>query len=150
MARTKTTVAQSRGARSGVKAPRKTIVNKKIIARKTVTRDAAMKAVRRMKPGTLARREIRQQQLSVAQIIPRAPFARLVRTLTTAAGRQEFRFQAAALEALQEAAEGMVIRALSDCQVLAQHANRITIMDRDFKVYLQVVRPVWAASLATD
>lgn len=132
-----------------MKAPRKTIVNKKIIARKTVTKDSSLK-VRRVKPGAAARREIRQQQLSVAQIIPRAPFARLVRELTGNLSHQDIRFQATALEALQEAAEGMVIRALSDCQILAQHANRITIMDRDFKVYLQVVRPIWAASLGAE
>ena len=38
---------------------------------------------RRYKPGTVTLREIKRYQKSVAMLLPRAPFQRLVRSITT-------------------------------------------------------------------
>lgn len=60
------------------------------------------KSKRRSKPGIVALKEIRRYQNSVEQLIPRASFQRLVREITKNVDRtKEYRFQAAALQALQ-------------------------------------------------
>jgi histone H3 len=53
-------------------------------------------------------KEIRRYQRSTELIIPKLSFARLVREITMEIGG-EFRFQANALEALQEAAEAYLV-----------------------------------------
>jgi histone H3 len=57
-------------------------------------------------------KEIRRYQRSTESIIPKLSFARLVREITQEIGAEfglEFRFQAKALEALQEAAEAYLV-----------------------------------------
>lgn len=71
-------------------------------------------------------REIRKYQKSTELLIRRAPFQRLVREIT-AVFKQDFRFQGAALDALQEAAEAYLVSNTS-CLCLAvaflQHQNQ--------------------------
>lgn len=147
MARTKNLVsAGTTSARTGIKAPRKTVLAKKMIPRKTISKE--MGKPRRAKQGASVKREIRKQQLSVTLAIRKLPFARLVRSLATELGHQEVRFQSLALAALQEAAEALVIRHMADCQKLCEHADRKTIMSKDYKLLLELTRPVWASTLS--
>jgi Core histone H2A/H2B/H3/H4 len=56
---------------------------------------------KRHRPGILVLREIRRLQNSTQQLIPRAPFHRLVREIAGRIGGPDLRFQSAALGALQ-------------------------------------------------
>jgi histone H3 len=55
----------------------------------------------------VALRDIRRYQRSHELLIPKAPFARVVREIMNEIG--EFRIQSLALEALQEAVEGVLV-----------------------------------------
>ncbi|ESU35053.1 Histone H3 [Giardia duodenalis] len=150
MARTKNT-AMDRSksvhvntARKGQHAPRKTILSKKTVARKAISKSE--KAVtRRARPGSQVRKEITSMQRRVTSVIPIACFQRLVRDITCSlpSGGNEIRFQAQAIGALQEASEAMLSQVLGDCQILANHAHRVTIMDKDIQIYMRIVRPPW-------
>lgn len=131
-------------ARKGQHAPRKTILSKKTVARKAISKSE--KAVtRRARPGSQVRKEITNMQRRVTSVIPIACFQRLVRDITCSlpSGGNEIRFQAQAIGALQEASEAMLSQVLGDCQILANHAHRVTIMDKDIQIYMRIVRPPW-------
>jgi histone H3 len=74
-------------------------------------------------------------QKSTELLVAKAPFSRLVREIaeTHKAG---LRFQSSAVAAIQEATEAFVVSLLSDANLTALHANRVTAMPRD----LQLVR----------
>ena len=63
-------------------------------------------------------------------LLPRAPFQRLIRSISDAID-PETRFQSAALLALQEAAEAYVIGMFEDSNLCAVHAKRVTVMKQD-------------------
>jgi histone H3 len=94
-----------------------------------------MKKSFRWRPGTVALREVRKLQKSTELLVAKAPFSRLVREIaeTHKAG---LRFQSTAVAAIQEATEAFVISLLSDANLTALHANRVTALPRD----LQLVR----------
>jgi histone H3 len=95
---------------------------------------SGMKKSFRWRPGTVALREVRKLQKSTELLVAKAPFSRLVREIaeTHKAG---LRFQSTAVAAIQEA-EAFVISLLSDANLTALHANRVTALPRD----LQLVR----------
>lgn len=90
---------------------------------------------RRYRPGTKALMEIRRFQKNTILLIPRAPFARLVKeiaqTISARHGLQGLRFQSAALAALQEAAEAYITALMEDTVLCCIHARRVTIMPKD-------------------
>lgn len=89
---------------------------------------------RRRRPGTVALREIRKYQKSTDLLIRKLPFARLVRDITmTRTGRDgaQYRYQAEAILALQEASEAYLVKLMEDANLCAIHAKRVTIMPRD-------------------
>mmetsp|Transcript_42209 Transcript_42209/g.30916 ORF Transcript_42209/g.30916 Transcript_42209/m.30916 type:complete len:172 (-) Transcript_42209:56-571(-) len=100
----------------------------KVGKKKTAPAEGGIK--RKWKAGTVALREIKRYQKQVHALLPRAPFQRLVRHVCEAID-QEVRFQAAALEALQEACEAYLVGLFEDTQLCAVHANRVTIMKKD-------------------
>jgi histone H3/H4 len=63
----------------------------------------------RHRPGTLALREIRKYQRNTDLLIRKRPFQRLVREIAQDY-RPDLRFQSAALQALQEAAEAYLVQ----------------------------------------
>lgn len=136
MARTKqAALTEKKGVAQ--KAPRKSI---KALAGKKIPEAAAAeeaKKKRRWHPGTVALRQIRKMQKSATLVIPRAPFARLVREITHnvshSAGHNEedLRIQAGAIEALREASEAFLTTHFELCQLQAIHAKRITVMAPD-------------------
>ena len=85
-------------------------------------------AVKRRIPKAL--QEIRHYQKTADLLIRRAPFARLVKEIVQSY-RHAFRVQAIALEALQEAAEYMLVTLFEDTNLCAIHAKRVTIMPKD-------------------
>lgn len=90
----------------------------------------ALTKPRKWRPGLKALREIRKYQKSTGYLISKAPFHRLIREITHELS-PGLRYQSAALEALQEAVEVYAICLLSDAQIAAIHARRITVMPRD-------------------
>eukprot|EP00768_Dysnectes_brevis_P001087 gnl/Dysnectes_brevis/125_a148_8704.p1 GENE.gnl/Dysnectes_brevis/125_a148_8704~~gnl/Dysnectes_brevis/125_a148_8704.p1 ORF type:complete len:155 (+),score=40.56 gnl/Dysnectes_brevis/125_a148_8704:138-602(+) len=148
MARTKHTTGSQRHAsktpRKSLKAfSRKTIAAKSSAARKTASvSGAGVKKTRRYRPGTLALRQIRKLQQSADLQMPRASFQRLARALAQERS-PEIRFQREALLALQEASESFLVTLLEDANLLAIHAKRVTLMDKDLKCLLRILRPSW-------
>ena len=116
------------------KSSKRALGNKK--AKKSASGSSGMKQKSfRWRPGTVALREVRRLQKSTEMLVAKAPFSRLVREIaeTHKAG---LRFQASAVAAIQEATESFVVSLLSDANLTALHANRVTAMPRD----LQLVR----------
>lgn len=92
-----------------------------------------IKKPHRFRPGTVALREIRRYQKSTELLIRKLPFQRLVREVASN-HIDEIRFQAAAIAALQEAAEGYLIDLFEDTNLCAIHAKRVTIMPKDIRL----------------
>lgn len=90
----------------------------------------AKKKAKRFRPGTMALREIRRYQKSTDLLIQKAPFQRLVKQIATELS-PALRFQAAAVAALQEAAEAYLVGLFEDTNMCATHAKRVTIMPKD-------------------
>lgn len=91
----------------------------------------------RFRPGTRSLQEIRRYQRSTELLIRKLPFARLVRAIANehfARPGEEFRWQATAIEALQEAAEAHLVTLFEDANLCALHARRVTLMVRDVQL----------------
>lgn len=137
-ARTKQTARKStpgkapRKSTSG-KAPRSQLATK--AARKA--HQPAIKKPRRFRPGTVALREIRRYQKSGELLLRRLPFQRLVREVAQDM-KNDLRFQASAILALQEASEAYLVSVLEDANLCAIHAKRVTIMPKDIQLSLRV------------
>ncbi|CAG7660262.1 unnamed protein product, partial [Allacma fusca] len=99
--------------------------------RRNYTEDSAVtRRPRRYRPGLLALQEIRKYQRTTELLIPKLPFQRLVREVMQKF-KTDFRFQSAALAALQEASEAYLVQLFEDVNLACIHARRVTIMPRD-------------------
>jgi histone H3 len=94
---------------------------------------SSAKKPRRRRPGELALKEIRKYQGSTELLIRRAPFQRLVREVASTF-HGDLRFQAKAVEALQEAAEAYLVGMFEDASLACVHAKRVTIMPKDIQL----------------
>lgn len=95
--------------------------------------------VRRYRPGTVALREIRYFQKSTELLLRKSPFSRLIREIAQIHTKStDLMWQAAAIAALQEAAEAYLIGLFEDTNIVAINSRRVTIMPRD----MQVVRRI--------
>ena len=88
---------------------------------------------RRWRPGTVALQEIRKYQKTCEPIIPKAPFARLVKEIIHAQGMNVFWIQTAALGALQQA-EDILVSLFQDGVLCMVHAKRVTIKPFDLRL----------------
>ena len=124
MARTKQTARKS-GAYD--KNPPK---GKEKLAQKTrpTSLQGAHKRRKRFRPGTVALREIRKYQKNTDLQIRKLPFQRLVREIGDHYSRSGLRFQANAINALQEASEMYLVELFEDANRCALHAKRVTIV----------------------
>ena len=65
-------------------------------------------------------------------LIRKLPFQRLVKEITTNMfPLSNYRFQSSGLLALQEAAEAYIVFLLTDANLCAIHAKRVTLMKKD-------------------
>jgi len=92
-----------------------------------------VKKPHRYRPGTVALRDIRKYQKSTELLIKKLPFQRLVREIAQGF-RPDFRFQSAAILALQEASEAMLVGLFEDTNLCALHAKRVTVMPKDMQL----------------
>ncbi|KAI9183973.1 centromeric DNA-binding histone H3-like protein cse4 [Blastocladiella emersonii ATCC 22665] len=141
MARTKK--SNFAGSSTGKSAAKKSLAAKTAPAAGAAVRKAPVKTPpasaettekhkRRYRPGTVALREIRKYQKTTDLLLRRLPFSRLVREITDdLMPTQQFRWQASALGALQEAAESYIVHLMEDANLCAIHAKRVTLMTKD-------------------
>jgi histone H3/H4 len=128
MARTKQTARKS----TAQKVPRKQLVAQKI-ARKSTPVTTGVKKPNRLKPETVALREIRKNQKSTDLLIRKLPYQRLVREIAHEF-KQELHFQSSAVLALQQSAEAYFVSLFEDTNFCAIHAKRVTSMTRDLQL----------------
>jgi len=96
---------------------------------------------KRVTPGANALKEIKKYQRETNLLIPKLPFARLVREIAMSISgsmANDLRFQTTALMALQEASEVYLVTLLEDTNLCAIHAKRVTIMPKDLKLALRI------------
>ena len=86
------------------------------------------------RPGVVALREIRRYQKTTELLIKKLPFQRLIRELVARNLSGDYRFQSAALGALQEATEAYLVGLMEDTNLCAIHAKRVTIMPKDMQL----------------
>ena len=127
MARTKQTARKSTGG----KAPRKQLATK--AARKSAPTSGGVKKPHRYRPGTVALREIRRYQKSTELLLRKLPFQRLVREVASEY-KNDLRFQATAIAALQEATEAYMVSLFEDSNLCAIHGKRVTVMPKDMQL----------------
>lgn len=83
-----------------------------------------------------ALREIRDEQLSTKQLIPTAPFVRLVKEiLDEEAGHSDMRLRRDAVEALQADSESFIVEMFNESNRLAIHSGRETLSVDDIKLW---------------
>nr|QEL13115.1 CENH3.2 [Cicerbita alpina] len=88
----------------------------------------------RHKPGTQSLREVRRLQKTVNLLIPAAPFIRTVREISNYFAPEVTRWQAEALQALQEAAEDYLVQLFEDSMLCSIHAKHVTLMKKDWEL----------------
>ena len=92
--------------------------------------------------------EIRHFQKSTNLLIAMLPFARLVREIAQDVGHHgyDYRFQSAAIYALQEAAKAYLVQFLDDANLCTIHHKRVTITPKDLYLVQRMRRsydPCW-------
>ena len=118
--------------------PRPTTSRKSLLANRRPPSAAgvAKKRKHRFKAGTVALREIRKYQKSTDLLIRKLPFQRLVREILQSNLNPgvEFRLQASAVAALQEASEAYLTSLFETSNLCAIHAKRVTIQPKDIRL----------------
>ena len=114
----------------------------KLLAKKAAMRSSSSRSTpaqggvkrhHRYKAGTVALREIRRYQKSTECLFPLAPFGRLVKEIAQFLyPKLQYRFQAAALEAMRQSSEAFLVRLFEDANLCAIHGKRVTITPKDF------------------
>lgn len=100
-----------------------------------------VKKPHRFRPGTVALREIRYYQKSTDLLIRKLPFQRLTREIAQEQTKEsQTKFQGSALLAIQEAAEAYLTDILSEANLYAMHAKRVTLMPKDVVLAKRVRR----------
>ena len=117
-------------------APRKIIIEDVMPtqwARKSVKPNIIIPKEQKHRPGTLVLQEIRRYQKSTELLIKKLPFQRLVREIAHKY-KLDLKFQAAALDALQEASESYLVGLFEDTNLCCLHAKRVTIKPKDIQL----------------
>lgn len=123
MASTKQTASKS-------KATKRALGAKKGKKSASASASAGTKRMHRWRPGTVALREVKKAMRGTELLVAKAPFQRLVREVAES-HKAGLRFQASAVSAIQEATEAYVISLLSDSNLAASFAGRVTCMPKD-------------------
>ena len=128
MARTKKSID---GKSTGEKVPAKRNVAKAYRYSAKIQR--GMKKPHRYRPGTVALQEIRRYQKSTDLLLRKMPFQRVVKEIAQDC-KADLRFQTAAIEALQTAAEPCLVSMFEDANLCAIHTKRVTIMPNNIQL----------------
>ena len=101
-----------------------------------------MKKTRRNRPGTVALREIKNEQKSVKPAVNKAVMNRLVREIANDY-KSDLRIQEPAVPAMQDSAESYLVDMLCGSGMCSVHAGRQTIMPKDIKLVQQIKGGPW-------
>jgi histone H3 len=126
----KETIVGGKGSARKSKSPRKTVLQS----------PAAKKG--RYRPGMKALKEIRFYQHNTDLLIRRLPFARVVKEVQTFVCPRDYRWQASAMMALQEAAEAHLVSLFEDAYLCTIHAKRVTLMPKDIQLARRIRGPL--------
>ena len=132
-------MSKSKQVRHGLKAPKSG--GKKNIKLHKSGSGEIVKKKHRFKPGTVALREIRKYQKSTDLLIRKLPFQRVVREIASDESTPDgdgFRFQAAAIMALQEGTEVFATELMNSGYLMALHAKRVTLFPKDTQVAAKI------------
>ena len=123
-----------------VKCPHKTFPTKLVKGGRSVNerRKATPVKTRKYQLCQLALQEIRRYQKSPEHLIKRLPFQRVVWEIIQLF-KTNVRFQAAALDALQDAAKAYLVGLLEDANLCCIHSRCVTLMPKD----IQLVMRIW-------
>lgn len=108
----------------------------KAIKKKTGPAEGGIKGdkiKRKFKAGTIALREVKKYQKQLDCVLPRAPFMRLVKSITLEVNDM-MRYSSDAIQALQEASEHYLVGVFEDTNLCCIHANRSTIQKKDMQL----------------
>ena len=94
-----------------------------------------IRKTRRFRPGTIALRQIKRYQKSTELLIRKLPFQRLVREITYEMRDNSWRFRPQALLAIQEASENFLVNMFDQCNHIAIHGKRTTLLVKDIKLW---------------
>ena len=89
-----------------------------------------MKRLKRLKQPIKSLLRIKKYEETTQFLIQRKPFERRIRDLPRERNT-ELNFKRTAIEALLEAAEAFLVKTFEITGILANHANRITILPKD-------------------
>ena len=81
----------------------------------------------------MALREIRKYQKSTKLLLKKLPFMRLVKEIGDDY-KLGLRWQNSAIMALQEAGEAYLVGLFEDANLIAIHAKRVTVMNKDIRL----------------
>lgn len=107
--------------------------NNKMAKTPTIASQQQLKKRRKRKASTNALREIRREQKRTHNIIPVAPFNRLVQELSENY-KSGLRFKSQAYAAFHTAAEDYLIKVFTDANKIAIHSRRETVQPKDIKL----------------
>jgi histone H3/H4 len=83
-----------------------------------------------------ALREIRDEQSRTNQLIPNAPFVRLIKEiLDERAGHSDLRLRKDAVQALQADSESFIVEMFNESNRLALHSGRETLSVEDIRLW---------------
>ena len=85
--------------------------------------------------------EVKKYQETTDLLIKGLPFQRLVRNIAMQYNT-EIRFQRAAIEALEEGSEALLVKLFELTNILASHAKRITILKRDVELAKYILNEI--------
>ena len=100
-------------------------------------KNALGRSVRRLRPGTLALREIKFYQHTQVFLIAIRPFVRLCRELGQDV-KTDIRWKPEAFFALQQSAEAFLTGYFSDVNIAAIHRKKVTISLKDMKLVRKI------------
>ena len=111
--------------------------NRHIFHKKSITFETVQKKKRRRKPGTVALQQIKHYQSTTDLLLRLAPFARLVKEIgeeikfSDESAFSRYKWQVAAIECLQWAAEQYMVATFEDMNKAAIHGKRVTVRPED-------------------
>ena len=100
---------------------------------KHATKNNRRKIPQKYNQSINALHEIKKYQDTTDLLIRIKPFLRLVKKIAYSYNT-ELKFQRAAIEALQEGSEAFLVLFFDLTNILATHANRVTILQRDIRL----------------
>lgn len=88
---------------------------------------------RRWRSGVVATREIRKLTHTTHNLLPHAPFKRIVKGIAYDIKNSRICFEVESIDALRDSAEDFVINTLIKANLARKHANRKTLLAGDIR-----------------